>query len=298
MVPGIGAASSAAERMVEGARSSVVEVSVGRRGGGAGVIWPVDALVLTNDHVVSAGRGGRGWRRGRRSSGPRVTLRDGRAFDAEVLKRDGRLDLALLRLKDAPADLSPAAVGASGALRVGELVFAVGHPWGRPGVATVGIVSGLAGERGWTRHIMSDVSLAPGNSGGPLLNASGEVVGINAMVSGGFAFSVPSDVASAWVSGFRTGRPRLGVGVVPAGVRGDAGLAVALVKAGGPADRAGIIVGDVLLGTEDGASFGGAGALFEALARAGETARLRVLRGGEEILVSVDLEASGPERAA
>ena len=296
MIPGIGAASSAAGRMVEEARGSVVEVATGRRGAGAGVIWPGDALVLTNDHVVSAGRPG--WRRGRaRNAGPRVTLRDGRTFVAEVLKRDARLDLALLRLADAPADLSPATVGDSGALRVGELVFAVGHPWGRPGVATAGVVSGLARERGsgGVRHVVSDVSLAPGNSGGPLLNASGEVVGINTMVSGGFAFSIPSDAASAWVAGSRDGRPRLlEVGVIPAGIRGGEGLVVAFVEGGGPAEGAGIIVGDVLLGPEDGpARFGSAADLSDALLRAGESLRLRVLRGGEGLVVSVDLRASG-----
>lgn len=289
------AASSAAE-MVEKARVSVVEVASGRRGSGAGMIWRGDALVLTNDHVILASRPGRGpgWRRGRGRTSPRVTLRDGRTFDAEVVKRDGRLDLALLRLTDAPADLSPAIVGDSGALRVGELVFALGHPWGRPGVATAGVVSGLAQEgRGGADHIISDVSLAPGNSGGPLLNASGEVVGINAMVSGGFAFSIPSDVASAWAAASGTGRPRLGIGVVPAGVSGAAGLVVALVEGGGPADRAGIIVGDVLLGAEGGpATFSGAGDLFDALSRSEEGVRLRIMRGGEALVVSVDPRAS------
>ncbi len=302
MAPGIGTASSAAEIMVEEARGSVVEVASGRRGNGAGVVWPGDALVLTNDHVLSAGRPGRGpgpapgRRRGRGRSSPRVTLRDGRTFGAEVVKRDGGLDLALLRLTDAPADLPPVTVGDSGALRVGELVFAVGHPWGRPGVATAGIVSGLAGEgeRGEASHIISDVSLAPGNSGGPLLNASGEVVGINAMVSGGFAFSIPSGIANSWVTSAGAGRPRLGVGVVPGGVRGDAGLVVAFVEGGGPADRAGIIVGDVLLGTEGSpAAFGGAGDLYDALASSGECVRLRVLRGGKALVVSVDPRASG-----
>ena len=296
MAPGIGAASSAAEGLVEEARRSVVEVSTGRRGAGAGVIWPGDALVLTNDHVVSGGRRGPWRRRGRGRPGPRVTLPDGRAFDAEVLKHDGGLDLALLRLKDAPADLVPATVGDSAGLRVGELVFAVGHPWGRPGVATVGIVSGLAREagRGGASHLISDVSLAPGNSGGPLLNASGEVVGINAMVSGGFAFSIPSNVAKDWVSASGTVRPRLGIGVVPAGTGGAAGLVVALVEGGGPAERAGVIVGDVLLGTEgDTTTFGGASDLSHALARSGESVRLRILRGGEALVVGVDLRAPG-----
>lgn len=284
--------------MVEEARGSVVEVSSGRRGTGAGVIWPGNSLVLTNDHVLSVGRPGRGpgRRRGRGRHGPRVTLRDGRTFDAEVLERDGGLDLALLRLTDAPADLEPVTVGDSGTLRVGELVFAVGHPWGQPGVATVGIVSGLAreGRRDGAGHIVSDVSLAPGNSGGPLLNARGEVVGINAMVSGGFAFSIPSNVASSWVAASGAGRPRLGVGVVPAGIRGEAGLVVAFVEEGGPAYRAGFIVGDVLLGTEDGAAtFGGAGDLSDALASSGDNVYLRILRGGEALVVGMDLSASG-----
>ena len=297
MAPGMGAASSAAESMVEAARSSVVEVANERRGAGAGVIWPGEGLVLTNDHVVSAGRGGRGtrWRRGRgRGSGPRVTLRHGRTFDAvEVAKRSGRLDLALLRLPDAPGDLPPATVGDSDALRVGELVFAVGHPWGRPGVATMGIVSGLARDGG--RHIMSDVSLAPGNSGGPLLNARGEVVGINAMVSGGFSYAIPSNAARAWAEGSREGRPRLGVGVIPGGVRGDAGLVIALVEESGPAASAGLIVGDVLVGTEDGSvRFGGVDDLSNALARTGEgVVRLRILRGGEPLVFVVDLGAAG-----
>ena len=298
MAPGIEDVSSAAEGMVEAARTSVVEVSTGRRG--AGVIWPGDALVLTNDHVVSAGRRGPGRRRGRGRTSPRVTLPDGRIFDAEVLKHDGGPDLALLRLGDAPADLVPAAVGDSDALRVGEPVFALGHPWGRPGVATAGIVSGLArgGGRGGTSHVVSDVPLAPGNSGGPLLNARGEVVGINAMVSGGFASSIPSAVAEAWVRASGSTRTRLGVSVVPAGTGGMSGLVVAFVEGGGPADRAGVIVGDVLLGTEDGtedatAAFGGAQGLSDALDRANGNIRLRIRRGGAELVVGVNLVASG-----
>ena len=290
----VGVASSAAEGLIEEARGSVVEVSTGRRGAGAGVIWPGVALVLTNDHVLSSGRRGP-WRRGRGRPGPRVTLPDGRTFDAEVLKHDGGLDLALLRLKDAPANLVPATVGDSAGLRVGELVFAVGHPWGRPGVATVGIVSGLAREagRGGASHLISDVSLAPGNSGGPLLNASGEVVGINAMVSGGFAFSIPSNVAKDWVSAAGTVRPRLGIGVVPAGIGGAAGLVVAFVEGGGSAERAGVIVGDVLLGTEGDTTTFGASDLSHALARSGESVRLRILRGGEALVVGVNLRAPG-----
>ena len=296
----LGAASESAGRLVEEARRSVVEVTSGGRGAGAGVIWPGEGLVLTNDHVVSGGS--RGGRRGRRRGGVRVALPDGRTFGAEVTKRDAGLDLALLRLDGSPDGLSAAPVGDSGSLRVGELVFAVGHPWGRTGVATAGVVSGLdrAPFRG-RGYVRSDVSLAPGNSGGPLLNARGEVVGINAMISDGFALSVPSNDASAWVTGSAEARShrRLGVGVVPAGMRGgEEGLVVAAVEEGGPAGTAGILVGDVLLGV-DGSSvpFGDAGSLRDALARAGDVAYLRVMRAGRVSTVSVDL-GGAPERTA
>ena len=123
---------------------------------------------------------------------------------------------------------------------------------------TAGIVSGLGvvhGPGGRARYIQSDVALAPGNSGGPLLNARGEVVGINAMIFGHLALSVPSNAASAWSAGEER-RPRLGVGVLPVGLsrRGlaepEAGLVIVAVERGGPADRAGLLVGDVLFGAD------------------------------------------------
>ena len=98
--------------------------------------------------------------------------------------------------------------------------YAIGHPWGRLGAATSGIVSelGVTGRHDQgrpERYIQSDVSLAPGNSGGPLLNARGEVVGINAMIFGSLALSIPSNVAKAWASSEDEPRPRLGVAVRP-----------------------------------------------------------------------------------
>src|SRR5918997_4934026 len=253
------AASSAVADMVEEARRGVVEVRSGGRGSGAGVIWPGEGLVLTNNHVVA-------WGGRRRRGGVRVTLQDGRALEAEVVKRSRGLDLALLRLRGDTGELPAVPVGDSDALRVGELVFAIGHPWGNPGTATAGVVGGLEvpGRRSrWgsstTRYVRSDVALAPGNSGGPLLNAAGEVVGINAMVFGRTALSVPSNAASDWIAepGERRGdpRPRLGVEVVsvefPTSGRpeaGDAwGLAVASVEEGGPAAAAGPLGGDTLL---------------------------------------------------
>jgi serine protease Do len=255
------------------------------------VIWPGDGLVLTNHHVVS-GR--------RRRRNVRVALHDGRTLDADVIKSDRSLDLALLRLEGGEADLPAATVGDSDALRIGELVYAIGHPWGSVGAVSAGIVGGVGELRGSgrsARYVRSDVALAPGNSGGPLLNARGEVVAINAMIFGRMALSIPSNAAEAWVAGER--RPRLGIGVLPVEVpvsqqreAGTAGLVIAGVETGGVADRAGLMVGDVLLAIA-GKPLGEAGTLLETLARAGDVISLRVMRGGKITIMEVRLEESG-----
>src|SRR5215210_6729702 len=286
--------SLASAEMIWRTQQSVVQVRARGRGVGAGVIWDKEGLVLTNHHVV-AGR-----RRGAKAA---VVLRDGREFGAEVVKRGRDLDLALLRVEDGPGDLPATPVGDSDALRVGQLVYAIGHPWGRLGAVTAGVVSGLgivAGPGGKARYVQSDVSLAPGNSGGPLLNARGEVVVINSMISGRLALSIPSNAASAWLVCERRRRPRLGAGILPVelpvSLRGadptipEAGFMIAALEAGGPADRAGLLVGDVLLGTDDGTP-----AHLESLldAIAGDSVRLRVMRGGKISFVDVALGTSG-----
>jgi serine protease Do len=258
------------------------------------VICDAGGLVLTNDHVVVVRRPG---------GNVRVTLRDGRSFEAEVTLRSRSLDLALLRLREAPGDLKAAPVGDSDALRVGELVYAVGHPWGRLGAVTAGVVSGLGAAR-WpgrgssTRYVQSDVALAPGNSGGPLLNARGEVVGINAVIFGRLALSIPSNAASTWMAG-RT-RPRLGVGVLPVelpasmrreGIEGS-GLVISAVEGGGPADKAGLLVGDVLIGAAD-APLVDVESLLRAVARAESALLLRVMRGGKISVMNVPLGEAG-----
>src|ERR671933_2317038 len=274
--------SSAGARMIERAHESVVQVRSRGRGSGAGVIWDKEGLVLTNHHVVAGGR---------RGGKVQVVLQDGRAFDAGVVKRGWSLDLALLHVDGLPGDQPTASVGNSDALRVGELVFAIGHPWGRLGAVTAGIVSGLGvvrGPGGRTRYIQSDVSLAPGNSGGPLLNARGEVVGINTMIFGSLALSIPSNTASAWLAGAKERRPRLGIGILPVelpaslsreGRVGEVGLIIVAVERGGPANRAGLLVGDVLLGVA-GEPTDDVESLLDTLTRAGDTVRLRVVRGG------------------
>ena len=137
------AASSAGARMIERARQSVVQVGRGGQGAGAGVVWrgePGENLVLTNNHVVAGGPGRGGPRRGRPRGRPeanlRITLKDGRTLGAEAVKRSRGLDLALLRVLGATEDLPAIPAGDSQALRGGELVYAIGHPWGRRAAVT------------------------------------------------------------------------------------------------------------------------------------------------------------------
>jgi serine protease Do len=189
-------------------------------------------------------------------------------------------------------------------LRVGELVYAIGHPWGRVGAVSVGIVGGMGELRGpdrgsSPRYVRSDVALAPGNSGGPLLNARGEVVAINAMVFGHMGLSIPSNVAGAWVE---ERRRRLGIGVLPVELpvsvhreAGTAGLVIVGVEADSAADRAGLLVGDVLLAVA-GKPLGEVDTLLETVAQADDVLSLRVMRGGRIIVMEVRLEES--ERAA
>lgn len=176
---------------IAAARPSLVAVFAKRFGAGAGILWSAEGLVLTNRHVL-----------GRQKV--RVLLADERSFEAEVIATDEEIDLALLRI---PAEDLPAArIADSTRLRVGELVFTLGHPWGQRNASSMGIVSHLGsaqsrGARGVIPVIRTDATLAPGNSGGPLLNAAGEVVGINTMIVGGDqGVAIPSAVALDFVS--------------------------------------------------------------------------------------------------
>lgn len=176
------------EDLVQRVMPSLVVVRGHRFGAGAGIVWEADGLILTNNHVV-----------GRHN--PVVILQDDREYESRLLARDPDVDLALLSI-DAKnlAPLKPAA----GSPRVGEMVFAFGHPWGQRNTVTRGIVSALVSaqnRRGEKLPVLrSDVPLAPGNSGGPLVNAKGEVVGINAMIVGGDqSVSIAASVATDFV---------------------------------------------------------------------------------------------------
>ena len=259
-------------------RRSTVQVEGPRGGGGAGVIWRADGLVVTNAHVA------------RRSSG-RMQLSDGRVVRATVAARDPQLDLALLQA-DAP-DLPAAAIADSDAVRAGELVLAVGSPYGHAGAVTLGVVHSSAGQR-W---IQVDVRLAPGNSGGPLADAQGRVIGINTMVARGLALAIPSNIVERFVT--RRGKPkrRLGVTVEPVNADGF-GLLIVEVEAGGPAHNAGLQVGDILSGSE-GRRFQAPFDLALLLEAGSATLQLDLLRGGRPIAceVNLDLQPAGADVA-
>ena len=160
-------------------QASTVRVGDGRRGAGSGVVWSMDGLILTNAHVA----------RGRTAT---VTFHDERRAGAHVIARDVERDLAALKLDNVVAfPLPVAGVRDAATLRVGELVFAVGNPLGLVGAMTAGIVQRLS-----DRFVIADLRLEPGNSGGPLADAQGRVVGINSMVARGLALAVPSNAVA------------------------------------------------------------------------------------------------------
>jgi serine protease Do len=186
---------AALDELLQRVRPVLALVSNGRRGAGAGVLAG-DGQVLTNLHVVG------------RARSVQVLLDDGSSYDARVIASDPAVDLALLQI---PGNGHAAAVFSSSAPRPGELVYAFGHPWGQRNVLTGGVLSAVTSLRG--RHgevpvLRADVQLAPGNSGGPLLNASGEVIGLNAMIFGGDqSVAIPSSLLRSFLAGARKEKP-------------------------------------------------------------------------------------------
>src|SRR5438105_12022005 len=173
--------------IAENLRRSTVVIHARGRGSGSGVISSSDGTIVTNAHVV-------------RSAQVSLQLWDGREFDATVATRDPRRDLAVLRI-DA-RNLPLALVADSSQVRPGELAIAIGNPLGFVGALTTGVIHAIGplrglGSRTW---VQADVRLAPGNSGGPLADAQGRVVGLNTMiVAGGLALAVPSNTVATFL---------------------------------------------------------------------------------------------------
>jgi len=228
------------------------ERSLKRQALGTGVIIDPSGYVVTNEHVIHE------------ADDVRVHLADDRELKAEVVGRDPKLDIALLKVKSS-TPLPAAPLGVSDTLRVGEHVLAVGNPFGLGHTVTLGIVSAKArtiGAGPYDDFIQTDASINPGNSGGPLFNWRGEVVGINTAIragANGIGFAIPIDEIKDVLGQLRdkghVERGRLGLGfqAVTAdladamGLDGTHGALVSQIEPGGPAARAGIKAGDVIV---------------------------------------------------
>lgn len=277
-------------------------------GQGSGVV--VDAkegYVLTNFHVV------------RGATRVQVNLSDGRTIDnddIEIVGYDAATDLAVLRVH--AAELSAADWGSSKELEVGDWVLAIGNPYGLDRTVTLGIVSATQrrgiGSGGYKKFLQTDAAVNPGNSGGPLLNVRGELVGITTAIIGeayqGISFAIPSEVAQNIYERLKqNGRVARGwLGVQPQqlspevaerlNLKGQAGFFVAAVLRGSPADKAGIRSGDLII------EFNGQKVtdnselpLLVADAPIGENVKVKVLRGGKPLELTVKI-GEIPERFA
>jgi serine protease Do len=224
------------------------------RAGGSGVIVNANGYIVTNNHVVD------------NAADIQVKLDDGRELPAKVVGRDAKTDLALLKIDATGLPVIP--LGDSTALQVGEPVMAIGNPFGLEQTVTTGIVSAtgrVIGSGPYDNFIQTDASINPGNSGGPLINARGEVIGINTAIfsrsggSVGIGFAVPSSLAKTVITQLAdhgtVERGWLGVSIQPltkelasSFKRGDtSGALVSEVIQGSPADKAGVKTGDVIV---------------------------------------------------
>ncbi|HLU73344.1 MAG TPA: trypsin-like peptidase domain-containing protein [Nonomuraea sp.] len=297
--------------VAEKVQPSVVMIQ-GTTGEGSGVVLTEDGLILTNNHVVEgAARGGQ----------MSVKFSDGRTAAASVIGTDPATDLAVIRAKDV-SGLSPAALGDSSQLKVGDSVLAIGSPLGLDGSVTLGIVSALdrtltvGGEReqlppGWPQQrsggvttiggaIQTDAAINPGNSGGALVNAAGQVVGINTAIatagssgSIGLGFAIPINTAKH-VSDqlIRTGKVThafLGVSVTDA-TGGVPGALVRQITPGSPAEKAGLQIADLITKIDGRAIEGGDDVVGQIRGfKPGQEVQITYMRDGKEHTVTTTL---------
>jgi serine protease Do len=283
-----------------------------RRGIGSGVLIDSKGLILTNHHVV------------RSADNIRVTLHDGRQFDARVLGGDPLTDLALIRVKQDASGLPYARLGNSDAMEVGDWVVAIGNPLGLASSVSAGIISARARNINigpYDDFLQTDAAINPGNSGGPLFNLSGEVIGINTAIAGqgtGIGFAIPSNMAKALLPQLEKGEVRRGwLGVMIQDLTPELakaldapvtkGALVSSVEEDTPAARAGLRSEDVITAL-DGAPVESSSGLTRAIGARQPGARVTVtlFRDGKKLERPVtlgtrpDLEArqkegSGPQ---
>jgi putative serine protease PepD len=305
---------------------SVVAISVtsGQGSGqGSGVIFDTQGHVLTNNHVVTgAGTGAK----------ITVTLNDRRTYDATIVGTDPSTDLAVIKLTNAPKDLRAIALGDANAIKVGDQVMAVGNPLGLAGTVTTGIVSALnrpvstsdqqqtdpnqqqtASEPVVTNAIQTSAAINPGNSGGALVNAGGQLIGINSAIASlgssgassqsgniGIGFAIPVNearsIAEQLISTGKATHPYLGVAskddVVADGSAKRAAAVLSNVVSGTPADKAGLQAGDAIVAV-DGNSIDGSLSLVAQVRQhaVGDKVTLKVVRNGVGRDVNVTLVA-------
>lgn len=271
-------------------------------GSGSGFIFTPDGFILTNSHVVhNAGQ-------------IEVTLSDGRRFSADMIGDDPDTDLAVIRIQ-AP-DLAYARLGDSQSIRVGQLVIAIGNPYGFQCTVTAGVVSALGRSlrsrsgRLIDSIIQTDAALNPGNSGGPLVNSRGEVIGVNtAIIQGaqGLCFAIAVDtvkfVATRLIKDGKIRRGYIGVAgqsiflhrrlVLFHNLPAESGVLVIAVEDNSPAQRAGLREGDVIIGLDD-QPVQSVDDLHKLLSehRIGVESQLNIIRRSEKLVLEIVPEES------
>ena len=282
------------------------------QGIGSGVIVSADGYILTNNHVVAEAKE------------IKVTVNDKREFDATVVGTDPKSDLAVIKIKGAPAGLRPAEFGDSSKLRLGDVVLAIGNPLGVGQTVTMGIVSAKGradlGITAYEDFIQTDAAINPGNSGGALIDTDGKLVGINTAIlsrSGGYqgiGLAIPSSMAQPIMETLKqsgkVSRGFLGVGIQDVDrdlatalkLSGPNGVLLTEVRAGGPAGKAGLLRGDVVTKV-DGKVITSTGQFRNVIASSGAKKKvtLEVMRDGKAQSFAVelaDLPEDGKEAAA
>lgn len=295
---------------------SVVHIAVDS-GQGSGFVYDADGYIVTNNHVVAG------------AQTIVVTFPDGDSYDANVVGTDVGSDLAVIKIDVQPGDIQALPLADSDNLQVGQLVLAIGSPFGLANTLTTGIISGLdrlfpgaqspdGGSYNIPDIIQTDAAINPGNSGGPLLDTSGRVIGVNSAIespvraSSGVGFAVPSNVVAIVIpqlmNGGKASTPWLGVSGTELNAalaetlnldRDQRGIVLASVIAGGPAEIAGVhagdpatgLGGDVIVGIDNHEvrAFDDLLGYIVGKTKVGQTVELQILRDGELITIPVTL---------